>query len=113
MLLQDYFEFDAEPERIRIKGTRIGIDLLVDEFNAGWSPEVIMRRYHPSLNLEQVYATITYYLHNRAEVDAYVRRVAERAEAAYQEYLKQEPSPVVQRLRAQRAQQQAPGAASP
>jgi len=104
MQLEDYFE--VEPDRIRIKGTRIGIDLLIDEFNAGASPERIMRNYYPSLTLEQVYATVTYYLHNKDEVDAYVRRVVERAEAAHQKYLEQGPSPVIERLRQLRDQQQ-------
>jgi uncharacterized protein (DUF433 family) len=106
MQLEDYFEFDQTPERIRVKGSRIGIDVLVDEFNAGMSPETIMRRYYPSLTLEQVYATVTYYLHNKAEVDAYVKRVVERAEAGYQKYLQQGVPPVVEHLRALKAEQQ-------
>jgi uncharacterized protein (DUF433 family) len=106
MQLEEYFEFDQEGDRIRVKGTRIGIDLLIDAFNAGSPPEMIMRNYYPSLTLEQVYATITYYLHNKAEMDAYIQRVVEQAETTYQEYLKKEPSPVIQRLRALRAQQQ-------
>ena len=46
---------------------------------------------YPTLTLEQVYAAITYYLHNKAEVDDYIRRGEVIAEAYYQEYLQQEP----------------------
>lgn len=106
MQLEEFFEFEQDPERIKVKGTRIGIDILIDEFNAGASPEVIMRRYYPSMSLEQVYATITYYLHNKAEVDAYIKRVVDRAEADYQKYLQQGVPPVVERLRALKAEQQ-------
>jgi len=102
MQLEDYFEFDTEQDRIKVKGTRIGIDLLVDDFNAGGSAEVIMRKYYPSLTLEQVYATITYYLRNKESVDAYIRRVIERADKAYQEHLSRGPSPTAQRAQALR-----------
>ena len=57
----------------------------------------------PGLSLEKVHATITYYLHNRAEVDAYMQRSQEEAERGYQEWLAH-PSPLIERLRAARQQ---------
>jgi uncharacterized protein (DUF433 family) len=103
--LEDYFEFD-DCDRIRVKGTRMAIEYIINHFLEGESPQVIVHNYSHSVNLEQVFATITYYLHNKAEVDAYIERNRRADEAAHQEYLKKEPSDVVKRLRAIRAQQQ-------
>ena len=71
MHLEEYFEFLA-PDDIHIKGTRIGIEtVLYDHIHRRRTPEQIIASY-PSLTLEQVYATILYYLHNRQMVDAYL-----------------------------------------
>jgi uncharacterized protein (DUF433 family) len=71
MELESYFDFLA-PDDIRIKRTRIGIKTILYEYiHRSQSPEAIAARY-PSLVLEQVYATITYYLHNREAVSAYL-----------------------------------------
>lgn len=96
--LEDYFELLSDDD-IRLKGHRIGIDDVVDYYLQGYSPEQIIAEL-PSLNLEKIHATITYYLHNRAEIDAYVARLAAWREKRYQESLLREPSPVVKRLRA-------------
>jgi uncharacterized protein (DUF433 family) len=107
MQLEDYFEFEKTDryERIRIKGSRIAVETVIDAFLNGESAEQILENY-PTLTLEEVYATITYYLHNQADVDGYIARTRAAEEAAYQEYLKQEPPEVVKRLRALKAQQQ-------
>ena len=102
MQLGDYFEF-LEPDDIRIKGHRIGIDDVIDYYLQGYSPEQILAEL-PTLNLEKIHATITYYLRNRVEMDAYILRLANWREQRYQEWLAAEPSPVVQRLRALKAQ---------
>src|SRR5438105_5237100 len=104
MQLEDYFEFEkfetkhGAAERIRVRGTRIAIDIVVDEFNEGRTPDQIQKRY-PSLTLEQVFAALTYYLHNKAAVDEYLARGYAIEDAFYQEWLAN-PSPAVQRLRA-------------
>jgi uncharacterized protein (DUF433 family) len=96
MQLEDYFEFEKHDtkhgvaERIRLKGTRVGIEIIVHDFNEGATPTEIQARY-PTVTLEQVYAAITYYLHNRAEVDAYIERGEKVADAYYQEYLQKGP----------------------
>jgi uncharacterized protein (DUF433 family) len=74
MQLKDYFEF-LDPDDIRIKGHRIGIDNVIQYYLQGYSPEQILEEL-PSLNLEKIYATLTYYLQNRAEIDAYMLRLA-------------------------------------
>ena len=96
--LEDYFDF-LDPNDIRIKGHRIGIDNVIDYYLTGCTPEQI-REHFPSLNLEKIYATITYYLHNSEEIDAYMERLNSEREQRYQEWLTAEPSPAIKRLRA-------------
>ena len=63
MQLEDYFIF-LSTDDIRIKGHRIGIDNILFYFLEGYSPEEIKSIY-PDLSLEKIYATITYYFHNK------------------------------------------------
>jgi len=58
--------------------TRVSLDSIVYAFREGLSPETILKDCFPSLTLEQIYGAVTYYLHHRAEIDAYLER--ERAE---------------------------------
>jgi uncharacterized protein (DUF433 family) len=46
---------------IRVTGTRISLDLVVEVFQDGATPEEIAIQY-PSLSLPVVYAVISYYL---------------------------------------------------
>jgi uncharacterized protein (DUF433 family) len=97
MQLEDYFSFLA-PDDIRVKGTRVGIEtILTDYLELGLFAEQIAARY-PTLSVEQVYATLTYYWHNRGQVDAYLRTVEQELD---QQRRKQDlhPSPAVKRLR--------------
>jgi len=52
-----------------VTGTRVSLDSVVYRFLEGLSPESIQADCFPALTLEQVYGAITYYLHNRAEVN--------------------------------------------
>ncbi|MBE9193014.1 DUF433 domain-containing protein [Gloeocapsopsis crepidinum LEGE 06123] len=71
MQLEDYFMILA-PDDIRIKGTRIGIESVLYEYIYRCkTPEEIAQQFH-TVTLEQVYATILYYLHHQSEVDAYL-----------------------------------------
>ncbi len=96
MELENYFEFIGE-HAIRIAGTRVGIETVLHDYREGASPEEIVLRY-PTLSLEQVYATITYYLANREKVEAYLKRVRQQQEEAWQEQQRQ-PSDFVRVLR--------------
>lgn len=60
------------------------------------TPEEIQQTY-PSLTLEEVYATILYYLHNKEKVSQYI---AEWLEWSHQmrKQQRQNPSPVVTKL---------------
>ena len=101
MRLEDYFDF-LSTDDIRIKGHRIGIDDVLAYYLEGFSAEEIGARF-PSLTLEEVHATITYYLHNRAEIDALLRRLADWREQRYQ-IASADPSPLARRLRELKAQ---------
>ena len=102
MQLEDYFDFLA-PDDIRIKGHRIGIEDVLYEyiFNAK-TPDELQRRF-PTLTLEQIHATITYYLHNKDKIDAYLTDWIEFGERMRAEQEKN-PPPVMVRLRQLRAE---------
>ena len=96
MQLEDYFDF-VSPDEIRVRGTRIGMEAILSEYLDGRLPEEIALSL-PPLTLEQVHATITYYLHHTDEVEGYLSRWAERGDRA----LKQQRSsslPLLTRLR--------------
>ena len=97
MHIEDYFNFLAEDD-IRIKGTRIGIETVLDEYiHNSKTPEEIADRYH-TVTLEQVYATILYYLQNQEKVGAYLEDYLEYCRKAREEFEKN-PPPGVIRLR--------------
>ncbi len=102
MKLEGYFEFVNE-EAIRIAGTRVGIETVLRDYREGASPEEIVLRY-PTLSLEQVHATITYYLANRAKIETYLTRVQQQQEEAWLEQQRQ-PSEFVRSLRERLEQQ--------
>ena len=60
-------------------GSRVSLDSVVYEFLKGESPEGILQSF-PSLSLVQVYGGITFYLAQRAEIDAYLKRSEARFE---------------------------------
>ena len=97
MQLEDYFDFQA-PNDIRIKGHRIGIEnVLYQYIHRAQTPEEITVRF-PSLTLEEVYATILYYLHNKEQVDKYIADWLEFGRRAREEQ-ERHPSPAILRLR--------------
>jgi uncharacterized protein (DUF433 family) len=91
MQLEDYFDFLASND-IRLKGHRIGIESILYEYiHNGQSPEAIRERF-PTLSLDQVYATILYYLQNKSQIERYFADWLEHGE----------------RMRAQQAQKSLP-----
>ena len=56
----------------RVGDTRVLLDLVIHAFNVGRTPEEIVQSYD-TLNLEEVYAVLAYYLAHRADVDAYIQ----------------------------------------
>jgi uncharacterized protein (DUF433 family) len=67
---------------IRVGETRVLLDVVVIAFNEGHTPEEIVLNY-PVLKLPEVYGAITYYLDNKAEIDAYMAEREREAEALW------------------------------
>ncbi|MFB2921291.1 DUF433 domain-containing protein [Aerosakkonema funiforme] len=89
MQLEEYFDFLA-PNDIRIKGTRVGIESILYEYiHRKLPPEEIVPKFR-TVTLEQVYATILYYLHNKESVGKYL---ADWLEWGHQQRKKQEMNP--------------------
>lgn len=68
---------------VRIGGTRVPLETVISSFDRGAAAEEIVMRF-PTLDLSAVYATITYLLQHRAEVDQYMaarRKEAQRVRA--------------------------------
>jgi uncharacterized protein (DUF433 family) len=63
----------------RVGNTRVLLELVLDAYKRGESPEAIVRSYR-SLRLADVYAVITRYLADRAPFDEYLRHCDEEAE---------------------------------
>ena len=89
---------------MRVGKTRVPLDTVVFAFNQGSSPEEIVMSY-PTLDLEDVYAIVNYYLHNRAEVDSYLnQREAEAARIREENEKRFPPAGIRARLLARRSQ---------
>lgn len=101
MQLEAYFDFLREDD-IRIKGHRIGIESILYEYihNAQTAEEIADR--FPTLELEQVYATILYYLHNKEQVDSYLVNWLEHGRRMREEQARN-PNPFILKLRELRA----------
>ena len=100
MNLEDYFDFFSNDD-IRIKGHRIGIENVLKYYSQGYSAEEILTEL-PTLNLEKIYATLTYYHQNKQEIDNYLLHLEQKREQNYQEWFAK-PSPLIERLREAKA----------
>ncbi len=56
---------------IRVSGTRVTLDTIIEAFNEGLTAEEISYRF-PALNLADVYAVISYYLRNTQVIENYL-----------------------------------------
>lgn len=100
-----YLEFGA-PGDIRLRGTRVDLCVIVEDYLDGHLPEHMVVDY-PTLELEAVYGSIAYYLRHRVAVDRYVELSRQRADRMYAEHQKRPVAPVVQRLREMRTRTKA------
>jgi len=89
---------------IRIGQTRVPLETVVHAFNEGTTAEEIAYRY-PTLELADIYATVTYYLRHQAEVDEYLREQEAKARDLRQkiEALQPDRHSLRERLLARRA----------
>src|SRR2546423_11141195 len=65
---------------VRIGKSRVSLDLVIEQYENGMTPEDLVRAYD-TLDLADVYAVIAYYLRHRDEVRSYLKRRAEGADA--------------------------------
>lgn len=57
---------------IRVGKSRVSLDVVVEQFENGSTPDDTVRAYD-TLELADVYAVVAYYLRHRAEVRAYLK----------------------------------------
>jgi uncharacterized protein (DUF433 family) len=88
---------------LRVGETRVLLELVVDAFEDGATPETIVQRYE-TLDLADVYAVLGYYLRHREEVTDYLRRRDEKAAEVWQriETTRRDLSEIRRRLAARR-----------
>jgi uncharacterized protein (DUF433 family) len=65
-------------EALRIGGSRVLLELVIQAFQDGATPETIVQRY-PTTTLSDIYAVIAYYLRHRDSVEAYLAEREQRA----------------------------------
>ncbi|MGH9618840.1 MAG: DUF433 domain-containing protein [Bryobacteraceae bacterium] len=70
---------EGQDRVIRVSGTRVTLDSILDAFAEGATPEEITQKY-PSVPLADIYQVIGHYLHHMAEIDAYLDRRRSEAE---------------------------------
>lgn len=68
------FLVDHPDGEVRFVGSRIALYHVVDSFNRGYSPELILGEF-PSLNLLTIYKAVVFYLENRQLIDAYMAEI--------------------------------------
>lgn len=72
-----------------VAGTRIGLDVIVHEFESGKSPEAILQSYSSIGSLAKVYGVITFILEHPEKVAAYL----EDQERLWEELKRRHPIP--------------------
>lgn len=73
-----------DTDTIRIGKTRITLDVLMEDVQAGLSPEEIVRRMD-TLTLSDVHGALAYYYRHKAELDEYLRQREEAADKLQKE----------------------------
>ena len=88
---------------VRVGGTRVTLDTLVEAFHEGLTAEEMAQQY-PSVALADIYAVIGYYLRRRAEVEAYLEERRRKArEVREWNQARTDPRGIRERLLARRA----------
>jgi uncharacterized protein (DUF433 family) len=64
---------------IRVGNTRVTLDTIVAAFKEGATAEEIAYQY-PAVSLADIYSVISYYLHQKGNVEAYLKRREKFAE---------------------------------
>jgi uncharacterized protein (DUF433 family) len=100
--------FDDGQGGLRVTGTRVLLERIIYAFEDGATPEGIVQSYD-TLRLPDVYAVLTWYLAHKAEVQEYLRKRAEQADATRRTIEASQPdrAELRTRLLARRAQKDA------
>ncbi len=81
-----------------VAGTRIALSSIVHAFQAGESPDEILRSFPLAGPLVKIFGAITFYLENTERVEEYLKDIDRRWHELAQKQA-QSPSPLAQRLR--------------
>src|SRR5262245_14979709 len=65
---------------VRVGKSRVSLDLVVEQYENGMAAEDLVRAYD-TLELADVHAVIAFYLRHREEVESYLKRRKEEADA--------------------------------
>src|SRR5262245_44451094 len=96
MNVEDYLEF--EDDEIKIKGHRIYLQhVLFEHINRRQSVEQLVERF-PTLTLEEIYAVLLYYQHNKAKCEKYLATILEH-EQMMRDQQEADPTSLIHRLR--------------
>ena len=97
--------FEDEHGGLRVTGTRVLLERIVHAFEDGATPEGIVQSYD-TLQLADVYAVLTWYLRHKPEVEDYLHKRAEEADAVRRTIEARQPdrAGLRARLMARRAQ---------
>ena len=90
-----------------VAGTRIGLDVLVNDFRAGKSPEAVLGSYPSIGSLAKVYGAVTFILENPEAIGSYLRD----QESLWKRLRQEHPIPDEMQERFSLAQDRAPRSA--
>ena len=89
---------------LRVTGSRVTLDSIVDQFKSGATAEQIQEDF-PSVTLNDIYSLIAYYLQHSGSVEDYLREQALAAKEVRRELERNlETKELRERLRRRRAQ---------
>lgn len=74
---------EEETGAIRVGDSRVLLELVIQAFQDGASPESIVQAYS-TLSLSDVYLIVAYYLRHPEAIDAYIERREQQAESVRQ-----------------------------
>lgn len=97
-----------ETGTIRVKGSRVTLDIIVSRFKQGDTAEDIQQSF-PTITLGQVYAALAYYLEHESKIEVYLRERDQEADRLRQFWMGHPKSAALrQRLRALRSEKSEP-----
>lgn len=97
---------------LRIGPTRVTLDVMLEAYRGGASPEEIVSRF-PTLNLADVYSVVGHYLRHREKFDVYLNECDREFERLRAEALANGQAELVERLRGRMAARHGTDAALP